>query len=354
VLSKALRAKIGDLFKDEAAPPRVRKRRVAGAVSGTSGEPALVVVRGPGPSPSPSPSPARTVAIPRERTVLAVPIEEVLPGGVVTNEAGSLFVHERLYTDLGERPTPLIRRIADLDRGAGDADADEAAAARQRFERRRARRRRREKGPRLVRDLPDLASMAAGVDPPERGLFRRFGHRRLLYLDIETCGLSGAPVFLVGLGFVVERNVVFRQLFARDYAEERALLHELARVARDFDALVTFNGKTFDAPFLYDRATHHRVPFALPHPHLDLLWMARRRWRDYLPNCRLQTLEWRILRRRRGGGDVGGAEIPGLYHDYVKRGEPHRLVPVFHHNLLDVVSMVELTPVMFDPEVGVY
>ncbi len=319
MLSKALRTKIGDLFREEAPPHRDAPRTVA---------------------------PRRTIA--RERTVLAVPIEEVLSGGVVTNDEGSLFVHERLYTDLGERPLPLLRKIAALDRGSYDDDERATEVNRERGRRNRSRSR--AKGPRLVRDLPALA---ASVDPPERGLFRRFGHRRLLYLDIETCGLSGAPVFLVGLGFVVERNIVFRQLFARDYAEERALLAEVTRVARDFDALVTFNGKTFDAPFLCDRAVHHRVPFSLPHPHLDLLWMARRRWKGYLPNCRLQTLEWRILRRRRGG-DVDGAEIPGLYHDYVKRGEPHRLVPVFHHNLLDVVAMVELTPPIFDPEVGVY
>jgi uncharacterized protein YprB with RNaseH-like and TPR domain len=191
------------------------------------------------------------------------------------------------------------------------------------------------------------------ADPPERGLFRRFGHQRILYLDIETCGLSAAPVFLVGLCHVGERNLVLRQLFARDYAEERALLAELARIAQGFDFLVTFNGKSFDVPFLRDRAIHHRMPPPLDLPHLDQLWMARRRWKEQLPNCRLTTLEWHVLRRRRAG-DVGGAEIPGLYHDYVKRGEAHRLLPVFHHNLLDVVAMVELTPPLFDHDVGVY
>ncbi|HEY6572235.1 MAG TPA: hypothetical protein VI198_02860, partial [Candidatus Eisenbacteria bacterium] len=167
MLSKALRSKIGDLFREEAPSRRAEK------------------------------APAR-VAAHRERTVLAVPIEEVLSGGVVANDEGSLFVHERLYTDLGERPMPLIRKIAALDRGS--YDDDERAAEANRVRRRRSRSRARIKGPRLVRDLPELA---AGVDPPERGLFRRFGHRRLLYLDIETCGLSAAPVFLVGLGFVV-------------------------------------------------------------------------------------------------------------------------------------------------------
>ncbi|HSQ60287.1 MAG TPA: ribonuclease H-like domain-containing protein [Acidobacteriota bacterium] len=344
MLSKTLRAKIGDLFREE-APARRGGKRANGAAgaNGANGAAGAATTETARPN----------VAKPRERTVLAVPIEEILPGGIVTNEYGSFFVHERLYTDLGERPMPLLRRIAALDRGSYD---DDERAAEVNRARRRARARARgpfalsRQGPRLVRDLPDIA---AAVDPPERGLFRRFGHRRLLYLDIETCGLSGVPVFLVGLGFVVERNIVFRQLFARDYAEERALLTEVARTAKDFDALVTFNGKTFDAPFLHDRAVYHRLPFELPQPHLDLLWMARRRWREHLPNCRLQTLEWRILRRRRGG-DVDGSEIPGHYHDYVQRGEPYQLVKVFHHNLLDVVAMVELTPPLFDPETGVY
>jgi hypothetical protein len=34
--------------------------------------------------------------------------------------------------------------------------------------------------------------------------------------------------------------------------------------------------------------------------------------------------------------------VPGLYHDYVRHGDPYRLVPVFHHNLLDVITMGEV------------
>ena len=285
----------------------------------------------------------------RSRHFVATGIEEILPGGIVETAQGTVFAHERLYTDLGERPIPLLRKLAELELPPGATPdsiyerggllpEDEFALS---FWRRRRRR---------SRDLADITGLH---DPPERGLFRRFGHRRVLYMDIETCGLSAAPVFLVGLCMVGERNLVLRQLFARDYAEERALLAELSRITREHDFLVTFNGKAFDVPFLRDRAIHHRLEPLAPMPHLDLLWMARRRWKELLPDCRLKTIEWRVLRRRRAG-DVGGAEIPGLYHDYVKRGEAHRLLPVFHHNLLDVVAMVELTPVIFDSEVGVY
>jgi glycosyltransferase involved in cell wall biosynthesis len=39
---------------------------------------------------------------------------------------------------------------------------------------------------------------------------------------------------------------------------------------------------------------------------------------------------------------VPSDEVPGLYHDFVRRGEAYRLVPVFHHNLLDVITMGEI------------
>ena len=322
MLSRALRQRLGDLAR-EAKPPRG-----AGLTSASASSAAAAAAT------------AAAATLPLfpscELKVEPVGIEEVLPGGILEGPHGPLFIHERLYTELGERPFPLLSNLSALSESDSTGNGFGGHA---RF-RRRSR----------ARDLPEIA---AEVESPERGLFRRYGHRRMLFLDIETCGLSAAPVFLVGLCMVGDRNLVLRQLFARDYSEERALLEELARLAREFDFLVTFNGKSFDVPFLRDRATHHRMAFSLELPHLDLLWMARRRWKHMLPDCRLKTLEWHVLRRRRAG-DVSGAEIPGLYHDFVKRGEPYRLLPVFHHNLLDVVAMVELIPPLFDPDAVTY
>lgn len=268
-----------------------------------------------------------------EREILPVPIDEVLPGGEFLTREGAIFVHERLYTELREKPAPLLRKYQAL------ADGPVGSP------RARARKRRR------PRDLPEAVAEVAGSegDPArwERSLFRTFGYRRMLFLDIETCGLTAAPVFLVGLCHAGDRNLVLRQLFARDYGEERALVAAVAEIARGFDFLVTFNGRTFDIPFLRDRAVYHRVRFDFELPHLDLLHVARRRWRGWYADCRLQTLEWQILRRRRAG-DVDGEAIPGLYHDFVKRGQPHRLLPVFHHNLLDLVAMAELLPIALE------
>jgi len=360
MISRSLRQRLGELLRQ-------------GSLWGGS----------PGSGERPGSSDATSAGRP-EPSLVRTGIEEILPGGIIERADGSLFVHERLY---GENPGPLLERFAALceppstnalheathangngavGNGVGGNSAGKSLRSRVLFGRGQAPKADLPPTPlpterRIVYDIPrparatpmDLPGLIAQVEWPERGLFRRFGFRRMLFLDIETCGLSGVPVFLIGLALIGEETLVLRQLFARDYTEERSLLSELGRLLGEFDFLVTFNGKSFDVPFLRDRATHHRMSLRLEIPHLDLLWMARRRWKAVLPDCKLKTLEWHVLRRRRAG-DVWGFEIPGLYHDYVQRGEPHRLIPVFHHNMLDVVAMVELIPAIFDPDTEVY
>ena len=222
-----------------------------------------------------------------------VGVEAYLPGGEWRGERGAVYVHERLRSEI-ERRRPHWGRA-----------------------------------PGGVPDLPELELVAA------------VGLSRTLFLDLETGGLSSSPVFLAGTMHWNGGDFVLRQYFARHYGEEPALLEALAEAARGFDVLVTFNGKSYDVPFLGNRAALHGVPITLPAAHLDLLHLARRRWKHELRDCRLQTLERHVCRRRREG-DVAGEEVPGLYHDFVRRGDPYRLIPVFHHNLLDVITMAEI------------
>ena len=165
---------------------------------------------------------------------------------------------------------------------------------------------------------------------------------RILFLDIETLGLTSTPVFLVGtIHPADDGRMHMRQIFARDYAEERHILEHFARRVGDFDVIVTYNGKTFDWPYLRDRSNYHAVQLLHEPEHMDLLHEARRRWRHVLPNCKLQTLEYHVCRRRRTG-DIPGDMIAEAYHHYVKTGDARRMETVIHHNALDLVTMVEL------------
>ena len=190
-------------------------------------------------------------------------------------------------------------------------------------------------------DLHEALRPLAAADPA-----------RITYLDIETCGLAGEPVFLVGLMRYGGRLLRVDQLLARDYSEERPMLAAFWRELAGTECLVTFNGKAFDVPFVQARSVASGIfdPPPLP-PHVDLLHEARRRWKRDLPNCRLQTLEEMVCGRRRAG-DIPGCDIPAAYHDFVRahQGDDpvrrarslRRLQVILHHNALDLVTMGEL------------
>ncbi len=162
-----------------------------------------------------------------------------------------------------------------------------------------------------------------------------------LFLDIETCGLAGACIFLIGLMSYRGGELLFEQFLARHYGEEPAIVAAFARRLASADALVTFNGKAFDMTNLRERAIFHGLQIPDPPPHCDLLHESRRRWRRCLPNCRLQTLE-RVLCGRQRVGDIPGAQIPEAYHGFVSDGDARRLKAILHHNLLDLLTMGQL------------
>jgi uncharacterized protein len=163
-------------------------------------------------------------------------------------------------------------------------------------------------------------------------------------LDLETCGLAGSALFLVGLIRQIDGQPIVELLLARNYAEEGAVLDTLWQTIADHPVLFTFNGKTFDWPMVIERSVRHRLKIgdaARNRLHIDILHHARRRWRKQLPNCRLQTLERHVCRRLRSD-DVPGHRIPAVYADYVRTGFEREMDNVLHHNALDLATLFDL------------
>jgi uncharacterized protein YprB with RNaseH-like and TPR domain len=168
----------------------------------------------------------------------------------------------------------------------------------------------------------------------------------LVFLDIETTGLAGGTgtyAFLVGFGRFRADDFWVTQFFMRDPTEEPALLAALAQHLDARTALVTFNGKSFDIPILNARYITSGEPAPFPaRPHLDLLPLARRLWRDRLESRALGALEQHILGMTRAEDEVPGWLIPQIYFEYLQTGDARPLRGVFYHNAMDVVAMAAL------------
>ena len=166
------------------------------------------------------------------------------------------------------------------------------------------------------------------------------------FLDTETSGLAGGTgtyAFLVGVGRFEGETFRLAQFFMRDPSEEAALLEGLMDFLAPCAALVTFNGKAFDAPLLVTRYLLHSIPVPFEgFAHLDLLPLARRLWRDRLPSRALKYLEENVLAAPRTADEVPSYEIPYLYFDYLRTGDAAPLRGVFYHNAMDIVALAAL------------
>jgi uncharacterized protein len=172
---------------------------------------------------------------------------------------------------------------------------------------------------------------------------------RWAFLDTETTGLaggSGTYAFLIGVGRITSEGFKVRQFFMREYAEERSVLAALEAYLAEFDVLITYNGKSYDQPLLETRyrMTRRKPPFERL-GHLDLLHGARRLWKLRLESCRLIQLEQQILGFYREG-DLPGEMIPYVYFEYLRSQEAQRLLPIFHHNAIDILTLACLTAIV--------
>ncbi|MGD8624942.1 MAG: ribonuclease H-like domain-containing protein [Anaerolineae bacterium] len=231
------------------------------------------------------------------------PIEQLLPGETVDTEHGPFFLYRETYRlDHHHGQGPLSALLAHHPRGPALLARDERLAA------------------------VDL--------------------ERIAFVDTETTGLAGGTgtyAFLVGVGAFEGDDFVLRQYFMRDYGEEPAQLLALGELLDGMEAVVTFNGKSFDLPLLETRFIMSRQPPRLVGaPHLDLLPAARRLWKYRLDSCALSSLEEQVLGVRREGIDVPGWLIPGLYADYARSGDAGDMPRIFYHNAQDILSLVVL------------
>lgn len=169
--------------------------------------------------------------------------------------------------------------------------------------------------------------------------------RACVFMDTETTGLAGGTgtlVFLLGMARFSGGALEVSQLLLTGFQGESAMLNEAREFLQGADALVTFNGRSFDSPLL---AARYRLsgladPFA-GLPHVDLLHPTRRAFKHCWPDCRLQTAERRLLGLQRVG-DLPGSEAPRAWFDWVRHGRDDGLSAVCAHNRLDLLSLAVL------------
>lgn len=166
------------------------------------------------------------------------------------------------------------------------------------------------------------------------------------FMDIETKGLSNVPIILIGVAEIKGNKIIASQYFLRNYAEEASIIDAYLNHLDENSVHVTFNGKTFDIPFIKNRCRYNRIQADLDLAHLDLMYFAKNLWGESLPNCQLQTIEKELFGIERVG-DVPGQYIPGYWDTYFEKDNIGPVVPIIEHNAQDVISLASFLDKMY-------
>ena len=169
----------------------------------------------------------------------------------------------------------------------------------------------------------------------------------LKFMDIETLGLSNAPIILIGIAEIKGKYIESNQYLLRNKEEEPAVIKAYLSHIDEASVHVTYNGASFDIPFIKNRARRYRIDCNLDQTHFDLMFPARNLWKDVLPNCKLTTIEEHLFNIKRDE-DVPGAYIPDYYNTYLVTKNIGPLIPIVEHNRMDIVSLADFLMKMYE------
>lgn len=284
------------------------------------------------------------------RKYSGIPVEDAIPGSSAINEDGEYYHVQNIrpiQLTSHHQPDPSVMSELRLVRGIGPKGAD----------------RLRQRGCKQISDLLHhrryqskaahvLEVLHAGPAGATHLIRSRLGPshplgliasegfvpEKIRFLDLETLGIFGRPVILFGIGCPGPRGLTIHQFVLRDITEEPAALTAVRELLDGADALVSYNGRSFDLPYLNERCAYYGFDPLPSLPHIDLLHYARRMWREQIPDCRLSTVEQKFLGVEREF-DLPGMLVPEWYMKYRDTGNCGPLVPIVRHNEQDIASL---------------
>lgn len=165
-----------------------------------------------------------------------------------------------------------------------------------------------------------------------------------LFVDIETSGLSAEKnhIYCIGCSYLTNDQLAVRLLFAETENEESLILQKFVDLCSGFHQLITFNGTTFDLPFLRHRLNHFQIVSPLEAlSHTDL-YREIRHLKKLLPLNSYKQKSIELFLGISRENQYTGKELIKLYKSYVKVPEEELLQLLLLHNKEDVLGMYNL------------
>ena len=177
-----------------------------------------------------------------------------------------------------------------------------------------------------------------------------------LYIDIETTGLDrkASIIYMIGCGYHKGDSFHLIQWFNDDARSEKEILLAFFSILSEGrsetgEGIATFNGKQFDFPFLEYHGRQHGLHFDFSAcDSLDYYQVLR----PYRPLFGLRggrQKDWERFLGLPREDRFSGAQLIGVYKDYLKKPSEESLDLLLLHNKEDLLGLTRLWPLLAYP-----
>lgn len=169
-----------------------------------------------------------------------------------------------------------------------------------------------------------------------------------LFFDIETTGLS-ADISAITLIGCCDMDGNITQWFNENGFSQKQILSDFLTFIKSYDTLITFNGKTFDLPFLSSKIKEFKLNASFDrYEHLDLYQILKpykNLWG--LKNFRQKNLEEYLGFHRTD--KLSGKKLIKTYQNYLEKGDTKDKEAVLLHNREDLLGLRNIYSLMSYP-----
>lgn len=172
------------------------------------------------------------------------------------------------------------------------------------------------------------------------------------FIDIETTGLSReySDIIAITVLFYEKNSYILHQIFCEYKIDEPEAIKLLKELISNRKYIITYNGNSFDIPFLSAKFKKHLINFDFEMLiKIDLYnWMRQLKNKINIENFKLKTAEkyFNIMRE----DTLLGEDIITLYEAYKVEPRKEFSSLILQHNYEDVLNL----PILFNSIINLY
>ena len=177
----------------------------------------------------------------------------------------------------------------------------------------------------------------------DEDIIKAYNLKDIAYFDIEASKMQSGEEFLfaISIGRFLNNTYKVTQYFGEKVSDEKKIVKLSKDILENFTIWSTFNGLSFDEPFLIKRGDKYNVTIKKPKYHIDLY----RKIKPYhnllkVEGCGLKALERGIGINREDS--LNGYDSRLLYDKYLVTRDKNIALDLMKHNIEDVISLPSL------------